>query len=70
MKVLLFTLIAIIGFPLLAFMVAYSLDVGCFICLYGEQSGGTAEKAINTTLPVIIIGTIGVLLWRRARGHK
>ena len=32
---------------LVAFMVLYSIDAGCFICLYGDASGGITEKAVN-----------------------
>ena len=51
--------------PVVAFMAVYSLDVGCFICLYGEERGGAAEKWINGALVAALIALVITQLWRR-----
>ena len=52
---------------LLAFAAVFSLDVGCFICLYGEERGGVTEKWINGVLAAAVIIVIVTLLWPRLR---
>jgi hypothetical protein len=37
-------LLLMAALPLAAFMIAYSIDAGCFICLCGEGRGGVVEK--------------------------
>ena len=51
-------LLAILGIPVLAFMIMYSIDIGCFICLYGEQRGGLTERIINIVIVMSIIITL------------
>jgi hypothetical protein len=57
----------LVAIPLVAFMITYSLDAGCFICLYGEEEGGAAEKWVNVGLVAAIVVTMASLLWRRRR---
>ncbi len=56
-------LIALPAIALIAFMLLYSIDAGCFICLYGDESGGTVEVALNVSIALALL--LGILFWLR-----
>ena len=57
-------ILAAIAAPFAAFALLYSIDYGCFICLYGEDRGSGTEKVINITL---LSGVVLLLLYLAIR---
>jgi hypothetical protein len=55
--------------PILAFMLLYSLDVGCFFCLGGEWRGSNAERWINIGLGTTLFAAVGIALWRQIKAR-
>lgn len=57
-------------FALAAFIFLYSLDAGCFVCLYGDDSGSLVERWINIGLAAVIVAIAAFALLRGSTSRR